>query len=844
MDAAATRRPTPVTEPILQVAVPAPVRRRFDYLPPQPGWTPPVQPGARVRVPFGRTTAVGVVVGVATTSAVDVARLKRVHKVIDPEPLLDPATLKLLLWASGYFQHPVGEVVAGTLPRLLRLGHAPQIKRSVRYAATAAGERAFAGTPERERDSVLVRAPVQARLLGLMLAGGSVSEAALAAEHREWRRPLRVLIAKGLAEPCDDLPGTRGTTGTASVTDGAGLAAKAGAADETGTTAKASAADETGTTAKAGAANETGTTARAGAANETGTTAKAGAANETGTTARAGAADETGTTARAGAANETDAARPVLNVDQRCAVDALRASLGTFRPFVLEGVTGSGKTEVYLRVIEEVVAGGRQALVLIPEIGLTPQLLARFQARLPCRVEALHSGLSDGERLSAWAHARNGTADVLVGTRSAVFAPLARPGLFIVDEEHDLSFKQQDGFRYSARDLAVVRARDAGAPIVLGSATPSLEAIDNVRRGRYRLLELPHRAGGASPPRIDVVDLRSRPFDNGLCDVLIEAVEEVKARSEQALLFINRRGYAPRLLCHACGRVADCGRCDAHLVLHHADGRLRCHHCGAERALIAECPECGSRDMRRLGLGTERVAGALESRIEGLRVARMDRDATRRRGALEAVLDRVHTGEVDVVVGTQMLAKGHHFPNVTLVAILDADGGLFGIDFRATERMAQLLLQVAGRAGRGDRPGRVLLQTHHPHHPLLRTLVLDGYRKFCENALDERRHARLPPYASLALVRAEAPQPEAPRAFLADAERRANARPRPGVTVLGPAPAPMERRAGRYRAQLLVDAESRTAMQRFLPEWVAALETLPSARKVRWSVDVDPQEMA
>ena len=759
--ARAARRPTTVTEPILQVAVPAPVRRQFDYLPPQPGWSPPVQPGARVRVPFGRISAVGVVVGVATTSAVDVARLKRVQKVIDPEPLLDPAMLKLLLWASGYFQHPIGEVVAGTLPRLLRLGHAPETRRSVRYAATAAGERAFAGTPERERAGTLARAPVQARLLGLMLAGGSVSEAALAAEHRKWRRPLRALIAKGLAEPRDDLPHAAG---------------KAGAV------------------AKAGASRGAG--------------------------------------------------RLELNADQQRAVDALRASLGTFRPFVLEGVTGSGKTEVYLRVIEEVVAGGRQALVLIPEIGLTPQLLARFQARLSCRVEALHSGLSDGERLSAWTHARNGTADVLVGTRSAVFAPLARPGLFIVDEEHDLSFKQQDGFRYSARDLAVVRARDAGAPIVLGSATPSLEAIGNVRRGRYRLLELPRRAGGASPPRIDVVDLRSRPFDNGLCDVLIEAIEEVKARSEQALLFINRRGYAPRLLCHACGWVADCGRCDAHLVLHHADGRLRCHHCGAERALIAECPECGSGDVRRLGLGTERVAGALESRIEGLRVARMDRDATRRRGALEAVLDRVHAGDADVVVGTQMLAKGHHFPNVTLVAILDADGGLFGIDFRATERMAQLLLQVAGRAGRGDRPGRVLLQTHHPNHPLLRTLVLDGYRKFCEDALDERRHARLPPYASLALVRAEAPQPEAPSAFLADAERRANARPRPGVTALGPAPAPMERRAGRYRAQLLVDAESRTAMQRFLPEWIAELEALPSARKVRWSVDVDPQEMA
>ena len=801
--ARAARRPTTVTEPILQVAVPAPVRRQFDYLPPQPGWSPPVQPGARVRVPFGRISAVGVVVGVATTSAVDVARLKRVQKVIDPEPLLDPAMLKLLLWASGYFQHPIGEVVAGTLPRLLRLGHAPETRRSVRYAATAAGERAFAGTPERERAGTLARAPVQARLLGLMLAGGSVSEAALAAEHRKWRRPLRALIAKGLAEPRDDLPHAAG---------------------------------------KAGAAGGTGAAARAGVTGGAGAVARAGVTGGAGAVARAGVTGGAGAVAKAGVT--CGAGRLELNADQQRAVDALRASLGTFRPFVLEGVTGSGKTEVYLRVIEEVVAGGRQALVLIPEIGLTPQLLARFQARLSCRVEALHSGLSDGERLSAWTHARNGTADVLVGTRSAVFAPLARPGLFIVDEEHDLSFKQQDGFRYSARDLAVVRARDAGAPIVLGSATPSLEAIDNVRRGRYHHLVLPRRAGGASPPRIDVVDLRSRPFDNGLCDVLIEAIEEVKARSEQALLFINRRGYAPRLLCHACGWVADCGRCDAHLVLHHADGRLRCHHCGAERALIAECPECGSGDVRRLGLGTERVAGALESRIEGLRVARMDRDATRRRGALEAVLDRVHTGDADVVVGTQMLAKGHHFPNVTLVAILDADGGLFGIDFRATERMAQLLLQVAGRAGRGDRPGRVLLQTHHPNHPLLRTLVLDGYRKFCEDALDERRRARLPPFASFALVRAEAPQPEAPSAFLADAERRANARPRPGVTALGPAPAPMERRAGRYRAQLLVDAESRTAMQRFLPEWIAELETLSSARKVRWSVDVDPQEMA
>ena len=730
-----------VSEPVLQVAVPVPVRRRFDYLPPLPGWTPPVRPGVRVRVPFGRKLAIGVVVDVVSTSPVYETKLKRVREVIDPEPLLDAAILKLLVWASGYFQHPIGEVVAGTLPRLLRLGRAPKAERSVRYAATPSGACALAGG--------IARAPVQARLLGLIVAGGSVPEAALAAEHREWRRPLRALISKGWVDVTDASPGVTGR-----------------------------------------------------------------------------------------------ACGPALNVEQQRAVDAMLARLGGFNPFVLEGVTGSGKTEVYLRAIEKVVASGRQALVLIPEIGLTPQLLARFRERLSCRVEALHSGLSDGERLSAWTHARNGTTEVMVGTRSAVFVPLARPGLFIVDEEHDLSFKQQDGFRYSARDLAVVRARDAGVPIVLGSATPSLEAIDNVRRGRYHRLELPRRAGGASPPRIDVVDLRTRPFDHGLCDVLVEAVTEAKARSEQALLFINRRGYAPLLVCHACGWIAECRRCDARLVYHRGERRLRCHHCAAERPLIVECPSCGSKDMRHLGLGTERVARALEARIDGLRVARMDRDVTRRRGALEALLDRVHAGDVDVVVGTQMLAKGHHFPNVTLVAILDADGGLFGLDFRAPERMAQLLLQVAGRAGRSDRAGRVLLQTHHPEHPLLRVLVLEGYRKFCEGALAERRHARLPPYASLALVRAEAPNREAPMVFLRDAEARANARALNGVSVLGPVPSPMERRAGRYRAQLLVDADSRAAIQRFLPEWISALEALPSARRVRWSVDVDPQEMA
>ena len=814
-------RSTTVTEPVLRVALPVPVRHPFDYLPPRPESTPPVRPGVRVRVPFGRTSAIGVVVDVASASALDARRLKRVREVIDAEPLLDAAMLELLAWAGGYFQHPVGEVVVGTLPRLLRLGRAPRAERTMRYAATTAGANAFA--------EGIRGAPVQARLLGFMLDAGSVPEAALAAEHRDWRRPLRVLVDKGWVEAVPEAPRPANRVDSS---PSAGRIDPLRSADGSNPPRASDrpeqphAADRSGPRHPADRADPRPLSDRAAGANPAQGTDPPCATDRLDPSDPAAHPD-----------------RPVLNAEQSRAVEAVAASLEEFTPFVLDGVTGSGKTEVYLRLIEKVVARGRQALVLIPEIGLTPQLLARFHARLTCRVAALHSGLSDGERLSSWTHARNGTADVVVGTRSAVFVPLACPGLFIVDEEHDLSFKQQDGFRYSARDLAVVRARDAGTPVVLGSATPSLEAIDNVRRGRYRRLDLPHRAGGASPPRIDVVDLRARPFDSGLCDVLVEALEETKARSEQALLFINRRGYAPRLMCHACGWVANCDRCDAYLVFHREDEKLRCHHCAAERLPVVECPECGSKNVRRLGLGTERVARALERKIKGLRVARMDRDAIRRRGSLETLLDRVHAGEVDAVVGTQMLAKGHHFPNVTLVAILDADAGLFGIDFRATERMAQLLLQVAGRAGRGDRTGRVLLQTHHPEHPLLRVLVLQGYRRFCAQALDERRSARLPPFASLALVRAEAQQREAPRSFLRDAEGCARARPHRGVSVLGPVPSPMERRAGRYRAQLLVDARSRGALQRFLPGWIAELEALPSARRVRWSVDVDPQEM-
>ncbi|MDX1433975.1 MAG: primosomal protein N', partial [Gammaproteobacteria bacterium] len=531
------------------------------------------------------------------------------------------------------------------------------------------------------------------------------------------------------------------------------------------------------------------------------------------------------------------------NASQREAIDAVCAALGTFQGFLLDGVTGSGKTEVYLAAIERVLARGEQAMVLIPEIGLTPQIVRRLGERLGDCMAVMHSGLADRERLSAWVRARDGSARVVVGTRSAVFAPLARPGLFVVDEEHDVSFKQQEGFRYSARDLAVVRAHRHGVPVILGSATPSLESLHNVARGRYRRLVLSSRAEGAAPPRVEVIDLRGRPFDEGISLELEGALADCLDAGNQALLFVNRRGFAPMLICHACGWLAECERCDARMVYHSASETLRCHHCAAERRAPTSCGACAGTDLRTLGLGTQRVVERLRNRFPHARIDRVDRDSTRRKGAMESVLDAIHAQRTDILVGTQMLAKGHHFPNVTLVGILDADGGLFSVDFRATERMAQLLLQVAGRAGRGRHPGRVLVQTHHPDHPLLEVLVRHGYASFGAAALAEREAAELPPFTALALLRAESPQPEAALGFLRHAAEVARAAAVDQVQILGPVPAPMERRAGRYRAQLLLQSAERARLHALLGRCLAELEGSAGARRVRWSVDVDPQEL-
>ncbi|MCU0935998.1 MAG: primosomal protein N', partial [Gammaproteobacteria bacterium] len=700
---------------MLRVAVPAPVRGAFDYLWEGPG--PPPTRGARVRVPFGRRSRVGVCLGPAAVAAVAPERLRAVAELIDPEPVLPASALGLLEWAAEYYHHPVGEVVLQSLPADLRAGRSPTVAREPAWRLSAEGRAA----PE----EAIRRAPRQVSLRGLLREHpAGLTRTALAQQASPgWQAALRALRERGWVEPAPtpDAP-------------------------------------------------------------------------------RPAAPDEPA---------------PVLRPAQAEAVGSVSDALGAFRTFLLQGVTGSGKTEVYLRVIEAVLRSGRQALVLVPEIGLTPQTVDRFRRRLPVPVAVLHSGLPERERLRAWLQARDGQAPVLVGTRSAVFVPLLRPGVVIVDEEHDLSYKQQEGFRYSARDVAVARGQRESVPVLLGSATPSLESLHNVALGRYQRLDLPERAAGAGEAALAVVDLRRRRLRHGLSEPLLAAVAGRLTRGEQVLLFLNRRGFAPTLLCHECGWLALCGRCDARMTLHRRAGLLRCHHCGAELPSPERCPACRCEDLRPIGSGTERVEVALGEAFPTARIARIDRDAVRRKGALEAALRRVTSGESDILIGTQMLAKGHHFPNVTLVGVIDADGGLFSADFRAGERLAQRILQVAGRAGRGDRPGEVLIQTHHPEHPLLRSLLTEGYGAFAARLLAERREAGLPPYAAAALLRAEAVDEAAALAFLGEARDllppQTAADP---VQPLGPAPSPMERRAGRHRAQLLLLSRGRPALHR------------------------------
>ncbi|MFO7340155.1 MAG: primosomal protein N' [Lysobacteraceae bacterium] len=728
----------------LRVALPVPLPRLFDYLPPAGTGAGPGDVGRRVRVPFGPRELVGVVA--ATGEPEPGVEPRPALGFPDPEPLFSGELLDSLRWLARYTHAPLGEVLATALPAPLRNGEPLPDTHAWAWHLTKAGATGLGG----------LRRGGRPRALAERLAAGPCGEDQLDLELEDWREAARALARRGYAE-------------------------------------------------------------------------------------------RVAVPARAAAPAPRPGPEP--NPEQQEAIAAITTARG-FTPLLLEGVTGSGKTEVYLHAIAQCLARGRQALVLVPEIGLTPQTLERFRARLGVPVHALHSGLADGERARVWTAAWRGEARVIVGTRSAVFTPLPEAGLIVVDEEHDGSYKQQDGIRYHARDFALVRGKALDVPVLLGSATPSLETLHNARAGRYRHLRLLRRAGEARPPAVRIVDVRKRPLQAGLAPETLQMMEAALRDGGQVLVFKNRRGYAPVLLCHDCGWSAHCPRCSTQvqatpMTVHAGGGRLVCHHCGHRQPRPQACPACASLALQPQGVGTERLEELLAERFSAWPVLRIDRGTTARRDGLQKLLAELGDAP-GILVGTQILAKGHDLPNLTRVVVVGVDEGLFSSDFRGGEKLAQLLVQVAGRAGRARKPGEVWWQTHHPDHPLLHALISGGYGSFATAELELRRAAAFPPFAHLALMRAEAARAEAAGAFLRAARLRLEQAAQAGghaVELHGPVTAPMARRAGHYRMQLLLSATQRRALHACLDAALPALYALPEARRTRWSLDVDPQDL-
>lgn len=530
-----------------------------------------------------------------------------------------------------------------------------------------------------------------------------------------------------------------------------------------------------------------------------------------------------------------------LHPEQRDALTQISAHLHAYHCFLLQGVTGSGKTEVYLQLISKVLASGKQVLVLVPEIGLTPQLLNRFRARFAESIVVIHSALNDSERHQAWLLAQTVQVRLVIGTRTAVFTPMPNLGLIIIDEEHDSSLKQMDSVRYSARDTALLRAWRANIPIVLGSATPSLESLYNCQQQKYSLLALRHKAMNDLPLHYRLIDLRNIRTQHGLATQTLQLISEHLQRNNQVLVFINRRGFAPVLLCHECGWMADCRACDSHLTLHRQAKNLICHHCGKVQAIPHGCLKCQNNSLIPVGAGTQRLHEFLHEKFPQANVLRIDRDEVRNKEDFEKCLAQINNCETQLMVGTQMLAKGHHFARLTLVVIVDADSGFYNHDFRATEQLGQLITQVAGRAGRAEHAGEVVIQTHLPNHPMLNLLVKHGYEAFSHALLKTRQEAGLPPYRCMAVIRAQDNQPAR---LLHDLHIIKNWLIKEQVEVFGPAPAPLARKAHQHRMQLLIKSDSRKRMQNILTSLRQWLTINKKTVSVRWNIDVDPMDLS
>ncbi|MFC0139058.1 primosomal protein N' [Erwinia mallotivora] len=729
---------------VVQVALPVPLARNFDYL--LPAHLPATVPGVRVSVPFGKRKAIGIVVGLAESSDLPQDQLKSVYDVLDTCSLYPPSLWRILLWAADYYHYPTGEVLFHAIPVLLRQGKPAQEAPLWQWFISETGR---ATAPE-----TLRRAPKQQQALAVLRQSNLYRHEI--SQHDITDATLQALRVKGL---CD---------------------------------LQASFVKQPDWRDDYAVKGE----------------------------------------------------RLRLNTEQAMAVGAIRSEDDHFAAWLLAGITGSGKTEVYLSVLENVLAKGSQALVLVPEIGLTPQTIARFRERFHAPVDVLHSALNDSERLAVWLRAHRGETAIVIGTRSALFTPFARLGVIIIDEEHDSSYKQQEGWRYQARDLAVFRAQQEEVPVVMGTATPALETLHNVQIGKYRQLTLSKRAGNARQATQQLIDLKGVRLQGGLSPALLKKIGTHLKADNQVLLFLNRRGYSPAMLCHECGWIAECQRCDRYYTLHQHQRQLRCHHCDSQRPIPHQCPQCGSTHLVPVGLGTEQLEQNLSQLFPGIPLSRIDRDTTSRKGALEQQLADVHRGGARILLGTQMLAKGHHFPDVTLVSLLDVDGALFSADFRSSERFAQLYTQVAGRAGRAGKQGEVLLQTHHPEHPLLQTLLHQGYDAFAQQALSERKAVFLPPFTSHALFRSDDHDNQQSALFLQQLRNLLEASPLKDEAfwVMGPVPALQPKRGGRYRWQLLLQHPSRGHLQRLIKYTLPLIGTLPQARKVKWTLDVDPGE--
>lgn len=729
---------------ILRLAIPSPLRREFDYLPPAGSTDAQISalaPGTRVRVPFGRREVTGYLLSTHGESPVDPSALKPALEILDEYPVIDPVLLGLCQWAASYYRHPPGEVFSAIFPKRLREGKPVAPPSLQGWQRT---DRAM-GLPE----GALTRSPKQAGALAMFQQHSALSKEELKAADISTA-VLRALEEKRLIERCSIASPARAPV------SGKGLS---------------------------------------------------------------------------------------LNTEQADALHHVKSAGPGFSCHLLEGVTGSGKTEVYLQLIADCLNAGKQALVLIPEIGLTPQTIARFAQRFDAHIVALHSGISDAQRYRAWEEARSGHAHIVIGTRSAVFTPLHALGLIVVDEEHDSSFKQQDGFRYNARDVAVKRAHMHDCPIVLGSATPSLESIHNVDIGRYQHQTLTQRAGKAQLPGFELLDVRRAPLQAGLSPALIAAVGTALEEGGQVLLFLNRRGFAPSLQCHDCGWVAQCNACDARLTVHRRQRRLRCHHCGKSAQLVQKCAQCHSSALLTSGLGTQQTEDALLELYGKWPIHRVDSDSMQSRDSMQSLVKEINAGDPCILLGTQMLTKGHHFPGVSLVGVIDADALLFSADFRGEERLAQIITQVAGRAGRAEAGGKVMMQTHYPDHPLLQAIVRKSYAELAREILLQRKTTGLPPCGQLIIVRADCRDADGAENFLQRARQNSERSLPPQAQLIGPLPSPMQRRAGKFRAQLMLRAPTRQIAQSAAETLIATAETLKRPGDLKWSIDIDPQDV-